>query len=414
MRVVSSTPGQVRSRLISSLAVITIALTSSFPAWAGQEPAVEPLQVTVDAPYTGATIRPPFQVAGWAIDRTALADGGVDAVQVWAYPATGSSPLFIGAATLGGERPDVATYLGPQFGASGFNLQVTAALPAGDYRITVFARRTSTQVYGPAAVVPVTVRGVTLSDLNCAAGQVPSWTGTSWECASAGAGPAGVAGPAGPAGPQGAPGLQGLQGLPGTPGLQGLQGVPGTPGAAGLQGLQGLQGLPGTPGAPGAPGTPGTQGLQGVQGPQGVQGVQGPAGTLASAYADIYASAATFVPGFGEVPLDSHGPMANVLHTPGTSAITVQTAGTYMVDWQMSFGVGDRNFCLSIDGLLQSNTCVASTDNSQGPMGSSAILTLAQFAVVKLVNHNGEFVAMWDSWNSVSTVPVRIRLVRIN
>ena len=76
-------------------------------------------------------------------------------------------------ATLGGARSDVAGFYGAQFGSSGFNLLVTAAMPLGDYRLAVFARRTSTQEFGPAFLIAVTVRGVMLSDLTCTAGQVP-------------------------------------------------------------------------------------------------------------------------------------------------------------------------------------------------------------------------------------------------
>jgi len=80
-------------------------------------------------------------VEGWAIDAGALAGSGVDAVHVWAYPITGAgfgAPVFVGAATLGLSRPDVAAVFGAQFGNAGFALQ-GAPLPPGTYRLVAYA-----------------------------------------------------------------------------------------------------------------------------------------------------------------------------------------------------------------------------------------------------------------------------------
>ena len=173
-------------------AVTIAALAAVLPgsAWAQMVSTADAVVLNIDIPSASTTVRPPFAVGGWAIDRTSTVDSGIDAVQLWAYPAGGGAPMFIGTAVLEGHRPDVAGYYGAQYGASGFNLLVTAGIPPGDYQIAVFARRRSTQEFAPARLVGVTVRGVTLSDLSCTSGQVPSWDGTSWQCVAAGTGPA--------------------------------------------------------------------------------------------------------------------------------------------------------------------------------------------------------------------------------
>jgi hypothetical protein len=81
---------------------------------------------------------------------------GVDAVHVWAYPVGGGGPTFVGAATLGGYRPDVGTIFGSAYEMSGFNLAVTS-LPSGTWDLAVFARSTGAPSFGAVRVVRVTV-----------------------------------------------------------------------------------------------------------------------------------------------------------------------------------------------------------------------------------------------------------------
>ena len=89
------------------------------------------LRMAVDAPTAETPVSPSFVVAGWSLDATAADGAGIDAVHVWAYPTSGTSPIVVGAATVGTSRPDVATAFGAQFGASGFALTATD-LPARD------------------------------------------------------------------------------------------------------------------------------------------------------------------------------------------------------------------------------------------------------------------------------------------
>ena len=99
----------------------------------------EPL-MNIDEPPNNATRLQPFSVAGWAIDRAATSNTGIDTVHVWAYPdpGSGAAPVFIGEATRGFVRNDVAAAFGSQFAASGYSILVNG-LPRGHtYRVVVF------------------------------------------------------------------------------------------------------------------------------------------------------------------------------------------------------------------------------------------------------------------------------------
>src|SRR4051812_15568544 len=95
------------------------------PSARAQNPGANgPLLLHVDTLSAGASVLPPFVVAGWALDQQAAAGTtGIDAVDVWAVPASGG-PVYLGPATLGGQRPDVAMSFGSSFLSSGFSLTV--------------------------------------------------------------------------------------------------------------------------------------------------------------------------------------------------------------------------------------------------------------------------------------------------
>ncbi len=114
-------------------------------------------QITIDAPAADATVGASFSVAGWAIDPDDRVGTGIDALHVWAYPAGGGDPVFIGATAYGGARPDVAAIYGERFMASGYGISVES-LPAGVYDLAVFAWSTVKDGFVPAKVVRVTVR----------------------------------------------------------------------------------------------------------------------------------------------------------------------------------------------------------------------------------------------------------------
>src|SRR5205814_10234077 len=99
------------------------------------------LRIAVDAPVAHDTLTLPFLVSGWAINRTDGAGPGVDLVDVWAYPGDGTAPRYLGMASYGIERDDVAAAMGFKYDASGFALAVRDLTP-GDYQLAIFAHRT--------------------------------------------------------------------------------------------------------------------------------------------------------------------------------------------------------------------------------------------------------------------------------
>jgi hypothetical protein len=113
--------------------------------------------MTIDIPQTGNAVDRSFTVAGWALDLAAEDGSGVDTVDVWAYPATGADPIFLGAAAIGGARPDVAATYGAQFERSSFDL-VATGLRAGAYDVVVYAHRSRTNRFDAAQAVRIEVR----------------------------------------------------------------------------------------------------------------------------------------------------------------------------------------------------------------------------------------------------------------
>ncbi len=85
----------------------------------------------VDEPATGAAVPvgAALQVTGWVVDTTAQGWSGIDQVQIANGPLDQGGSV-LATATVGQNRPDVATTLGsPSAMASGFN----ATLPAGTF-----------------------------------------------------------------------------------------------------------------------------------------------------------------------------------------------------------------------------------------------------------------------------------------
>jgi hypothetical protein len=97
-----------------------------------------------------------MMVSGWALDLSAARGSGVDAVHVWAFPAGGGKPVFLGIADLGDPRPDVAAVYGRQFERSAFSL-AAPHLADGTYDIVAFAHRTATGAFDAESAVRVTI-----------------------------------------------------------------------------------------------------------------------------------------------------------------------------------------------------------------------------------------------------------------
>jgi glucose/arabinose dehydrogenase len=111
--------------------------------------------MTIDTPANGAALRQPFLLAGWAIDASATTGTGMGPNHVWAFPATGAAPIFIGV-TNQGNRADVASYFGSQFLGSGYGLNVSGLAP-GSYRLMAFGWVNALANFGVSRTVDVTI-----------------------------------------------------------------------------------------------------------------------------------------------------------------------------------------------------------------------------------------------------------------
>jgi glucose/arabinose dehydrogenase len=117
----------------------------------------------IDAPAPGARLRQPFMMGGWTLDLNATSGSGIDLVHVWAYPASGAAPIFVGGTTAAGSRPDVGAVYGAQFAASGFGLGVRGLTP-GAYQLVAYGHVVETRAFDVARLVGVTIEsGVLLT-----------------------------------------------------------------------------------------------------------------------------------------------------------------------------------------------------------------------------------------------------------
>ena len=115
------------------------------------------VKVEIDTPRSQQDVGQPFRLAGWAADLDAPAGTGIDTLHVWAYPATGGAPVFLGTPALGGVRPDVAAIHGDQYRTAGFALALQGLTP-GTYDLAVFPWSNVTGAFAPPKGVRVTVR----------------------------------------------------------------------------------------------------------------------------------------------------------------------------------------------------------------------------------------------------------------
>jgi hypothetical protein len=114
-------------------------------------------RILIDSLTNGDTVTSPFLVSGWAVDTAAPSGTGVDTVHVWAYPADGSTPRFLGAATYGTQRSDIGQAFGAPFAPSGFAL--AGRLAPGGYTVVAFAHSTVTNTFANVSTASITVSG---------------------------------------------------------------------------------------------------------------------------------------------------------------------------------------------------------------------------------------------------------------
>lgn len=118
-------------------------------------------RIAIEAPVTSVPRR--FVVSGWTVDLSATTGPGIDLVHVWAYPASGAGAIWVGAASYGAPRPDIAALYGESFRPSGYALD--ASLPPGSYTLVVFARSTVTGEFA-AATASITVMPGSIPEMN--------------------------------------------------------------------------------------------------------------------------------------------------------------------------------------------------------------------------------------------------------
>ena len=107
--------------------------------------------IRLELPATGARLRQPFIVRGWALNPRAdpgsgIGGTGIDQHQLWALPFAGGAPIFIGTPNLAESRPDVAAVYGAAFANAGFDHIVTR-VPPGRYYLVMLARAMLTDAY---------------------------------------------------------------------------------------------------------------------------------------------------------------------------------------------------------------------------------------------------------------------------
>jgi len=97
-----------------------------------------------------------FTIAGWAIDEAATTGTGIDTVHVWAYPASGANPIFLGIADYGDARPDIGALFGEQFANASYSLDINDLAP-GVYDLVVYPHSAVSGDFHGAQVVRVKV-----------------------------------------------------------------------------------------------------------------------------------------------------------------------------------------------------------------------------------------------------------------
>ena len=108
-------------------------------------------------PVNGAVVSQPFDVAGWAVDLGAVAGCGVDAVHLYAFPAGGAPPIFLGAATPKDDSRNDVRAPGGQFDNCGWSATVRS-LPPGRYVLQAHPHDLLTGGFSAAATTDIRVQ----------------------------------------------------------------------------------------------------------------------------------------------------------------------------------------------------------------------------------------------------------------
>jgi hypothetical protein len=114
------------------------------------------MRMAIETPLSRDVVQP-FVVSGWALDLAAREGSGVDTIHVWAFPVGGGQPTFLGVASQGEARADVAATYGAPFDRSGFHLTVQD-LAVGMYDIVAYVHRAASGRFEAEYGLRVTVR----------------------------------------------------------------------------------------------------------------------------------------------------------------------------------------------------------------------------------------------------------------
>jgi hypothetical protein len=113
----------------------------------------------IEQPAAGTIVSGTVTLSGFAIDLGSSSGTGVDAVHIYldGHHGTGT---FIGAATYGLNRPDIAVQYGTRFGPSGWERtwDTTGVVP-GIHWLYLYAHRTTTNAWTTMPAHPVVVVG---------------------------------------------------------------------------------------------------------------------------------------------------------------------------------------------------------------------------------------------------------------
>ncbi|GAH57611.1 unnamed protein product, partial [marine sediment metagenome] len=96
--------------------------------------------INIDAPSANQQVSGTFELAGWAVEHSALDSTGIKAIHVYNGPANGEQNM-LGVAQYGIARPDVASNFGKSnFTNCGFKLNVNSSkLTDGKHTIYIYA-----------------------------------------------------------------------------------------------------------------------------------------------------------------------------------------------------------------------------------------------------------------------------------
>lgn len=224
-------------------------------------------------------------------------------------------------------------------------------------------------------------------------------------------GPIGLTGATGPTGSQGIQGIQGETGATGSIGLTGATGPTGPQGVQGIQGEIGSTGPIGLTGATGPIGPTGPIGLTGAIGPTGptgsigLTGATGPTGSsgtgLNSYLYDKAPATVTSIAVGAVVPLSGTtivGPDFTL--NSGTNSVTINTTGSYQINWNLlvTAGTSNKNLIITMENLsvspltvYMSSGCV-STSGTVIPMVGVAALQFTAGTQIVFRNRSTEII----------------------